>query len=463
VPKVVVVGAGFSGLSCARELRRNGVEVIVLEARERIGGRGYAAMAGGAMRDLGGQWIGANQSRMFALAAEADVTLYPQHHEGRKLLWRDGRLRSYRGFLPALPAFALAELGVRISQIERLCAQVDPAEPWRHSRAHQWDRMSLADWLQRVRFSGARDALRVAAEMVFAAEPREISFLFFLQYLRGGGGLTPMVSINSGAQMWRVSGGAASLAETLHSELADCVELSQPVFRIEQSAAGGVVTSSATAKHRSDRVVLALPPALVDRIEFSPALPARRMALHQAMPMGAAIKCVIGYPEPFWRHEGLSGEALSTSKNVRAVFDGCGVDGAAPALTAFIVGDAAKELSGAPAEIRQRLVVEELALFFGPKARRPAFYIDKDWPADPLSAGCFAGVMGPGAVTHFSELLRQPIGSVHFAGTETARAWQGYFEGALEAGERAATEVLEALGAAPLRRRQASQSTESRE
>jgi monoamine oxidase len=129
---------------------------------------------------------------------------------------------------------------------------------------------------------------------------------------------------------------------------------------------------------------------------------------------------------------------------VRAVFDDTAHDGSDPALVAFIVGDAAKRWSERDDEARRHAVLEHLARLFGDDARRPTSYLDKDWRSEEWSAGCYAGILGPGVLSDLGDALRAPCGRLHFAGTETAVHWMGYLDGALEAGERAAREVMAA-------------------
>jgi monoamine oxidase len=158
--------------------------------------------------------------------------------------------------------------------------------------------------------------------------------------------------------------------------------------------------------------------------------------------MGSVIKCVIAYSRPFWREGGLSGEALSDAGPLRAVFDDSSHDGAHAALVGFIVGDEARTFHARSREERRVAVIEQLARLFGPDATTPVEYVDHDWIGETWSRGCYVGIMGQGTLTSYGSALRRPIDRVHFAGTETAEHWAGYFDGAIEAGERAAREVL---------------------
>jgi monoamine oxidase len=165
--------------------------------------------------------------------------------------------------------------------------------------------------------------------------------------------------------------------------------------------------------------------------------------------MGSIVKCIAAYEQPFWRQAGLSGEALAVHGPVRAVFDDSAHDGSQAALVAFIAGQQAQQASRLEPQQRQAAVLEALAGLFGPQALRCSAYVDHDWVSDPWSGGCYEGILPPGKLTELGAALREPCGRIHFAGTETARRWMGYMEGAAEAGERAAAEVLQALSAGP--------------
>ena len=439
---VLVVGAGLSGLVAARAIARAGRTVRVLEARDRVGGRTLSVVEGGQVVDLGGQWIGDRHERLRALATELGVGTFAQYAAGKKVLDRGGKLRTFKGFLPKIGLFGVADLGLALLRLERLARRVPAADPLAAPGAAALDAQTFADWLERgVRTRAARELLGLAAQMIFAAEPREVSLLYFLMYASSGEGVQRLAEIERGAQERRFETGAQSICERLAAELPGRIALEQAVHAVEQDASGVVVRTAAGAS-RARRAILALPPAMLRKVEFAPALPLPRAQLHARMPMGSVIKCVASYARPFWREAGYSGEAFSTTGLVRTTFDDCSPSGEHAALVAFVVGDAAKELSRQPAAARRAVITAELARLHGPAAGAPASYVDKDWVADEWSTGCYVGVMPPGLLSETAGALRAPAGRLHFAGTETARQHIGYLEGAVEAGERAAAEVL---------------------
>lgn len=443
--EVVIVGAGLSGLTAARRLQDAGARVRVLEARDRVGGRTYTVDLDGEPIDLGGQWLGPTQDHALALARSLGVETFPQHAEGRKVLMFDGQRRTYRGLLPRIPLLALAELGLSLWRLDRLAGKVPLLDPTSARGAAALDGQSVETWLQQhVRRREAREMLKIATHAIFAAEPARISLLYFLYYGHSGGSLTKLAEIDGGAQAWRLRGGAQQLANGLAQRLGDAVRLDAPVAAITQHERGVVVRTTGGEDIAARRVIVAVPPALAHAIAFTPALPAARQVMHAEVPMGSVIKCVVAYPRAFWRQQGLSGEAVSNDGPLRMVFDDSSPDGDKAALVGFMIGDDVMARHAGKPDERRAAVLAALVAMFGPEAAQPSAYVDHDWTAEAWSRGCYVGVMPPGVLTRVGEALRAPCGRVHFAGTETARRWVGYIDGAIEAGERAADEVLAA-------------------
>lgn len=441
---VAVVGAGFAGLVAARALRRAAAAVVVLEARERVGGRVLNHEIGdGKVVEVGGQWVGPGQDRALALIAELGLETFDTHIAGRKLFEHRGRVTSYSGTIPRVSPAALADVQVALMRLERMARGVSPAEPWRARRAAAWDAETVASWTHRhMRTRLGRAVVALACEAVWAADPADVSLLHFLAYARAAGGLEPLISTEGGAQQTRVAGGTQRIALALADELGDAVLLGQPVRRIVHGGDDGVRVVADGVVVRAQRVVVAISPALAGRIAYDPPLPADRDQLTQRMPNGSVIKCMALYDEPFWRAAGLSGEATSTDGPVKVVFDNSPPDGAPGVLLGFLEGSQARALGRVPEAQRRAAVVGCFARLFGPRAARPVGYVDRDWSAEEFTRGCYGAFLPPNTWTAFGPALRDPVGPIHWAGAETATRWTGYMDGAIGSGEEVAAVVM---------------------
>ena len=442
---VVIVGAGLAGLSAARRLIRHGQTVVVLEARDRVGGRTLTQTVGGIPVDLGAQWVGPQQTRVLELAHELGVTTFQQYDDGSRIFELAGRRPRLNGVVPRLAPHALLEAQLMIRRIDAMQRSVPVDAPWTSHKASAWDAVTLEAWKRRnVLTKGARAVLDVAVRAIFAAEPVDLSLLFFLFYVRAGGSLYELAGVRGGAQEQRFTGGAQQLSQRMAEGLAGSVVLDAAVTKIADHEDGLHVTSAKGTWH-APYAIVAMSPALAAHVEFSPALPEARGELHRSMPMGAVIKCLAVYERPFWRDRGLAGEVASDASPLSPVFDASPPDDSRGVLAGFFEGDAARERSGRSAGERQATVVQELVRYFGAEAGEPIDYADADWPAEKWSGGGYAGIAGPGVLTRCGPALREPCGRIHWAGTETATRWAGYMDGAVSSGERAAAEVIERL------------------
>ena len=446
---VAIVGAGLAGLAAARAVAAAGKRPVVLEARERVGGRTLnESIGGGDVLEIGGQWVGPTQKRVLALISELGLRTFPTYGEGRNRFERSGRIRDYSGAIPKVSPLALAETGASLSRINRMARTIDPERPWAAPRAESWDSQTFASWIRRnVRTRTARDLMRLAIWAVWAAEPEDISLLHVLFYVRSAGSFEALIDTEGGAQESRVVGGSQMISLRMAEELGDAVVLGAPVHRIEHARGVVTVTSTSGVSVEAWQAIVAMPPVLAGRITYDPPMPAIRDGLTQRMAMGSVVKCMAIYPEPFWRDEGLSGQVTSADGPVSVTYDNSPRDGSPGVLLAFLEGAAARRAADLPEDERREIVVGCLERFFGPRAAEPERYIDRAWAADPYSAGCYGGFMPPGAWRANGPALRAPVGPVHWAGAETATVWNGYMDGAISSGERAAREALEAMGA----------------
>lgn len=438
----LVVGAGLAGLTAARDLHRAGQRVLVLEARDRVGGRTLNADLGdGEVVEVGGQWVGPQQTALLALARELEVDTFPTYDDGEKLLeWR-GRVRRYRGTIPRLNPLVLADVAQAQLRTDRMARTVPLEAPWTALDATAWDSQTLETWLRRnVRTSAARDLMRLGVEAVWAAEPGELSLLHALFYLRSGEGWSALLDTAGGAQQDRFVGGSQRLSQRLAVQLD--VVLESPVRSIGQDDAGVTVTAGATS-YRAARVVVALPPTLAGRIGYDPAMPAARDQLTQRVPMGAVVKCHAVYDEPFWRADGLCGQATVEHGPVRVVFDNSPLGGRPGVLLGFLEGRDARLVRP---EERRKAVLATFTRLFGPRAARPDRWLEQSWADEPWSRGAYGGALTPGTWTQLGPALRAPVGRILWAGAETATRWNGYMEGAVRSGHEAAAAVLRRTG-----------------
>lgn len=446
---VVVVGAGFAGLTAADRLVSAGKRVAVVEARGRVGGRiATVHLADGTPIDIGGQWLGPTQDRMYALAKRYGAPVYPMYIEGKNLLELEGKTRGYRGHIPLrVPPFALMNLGWVLARLDRLARRVPLEAPWEARDASDWDQRTLGDFLRRnVRDSRAYAMTKIGIEAVFAADPDEISLLHALFYMRSGGSFDALTKSEGGAQQDRVTFGIQALAEGLARDVdkpGSTVALDTVVRAITQEDDGVTVTCD-DREYRARNAIVAVPPPLALEIDFRPQLSSARCELLRRLTMGRVIKCVAAYDRPFWREAGLSGQAVSDQGPVHVTFDASPASGRPGLLMGFIEGPAAVAFGRESPEARRDAVLACFARHFGSEAARPREYVDRAWADEPFSRGCYAAVFPPGVWSTVGSTIRKPEGRVHWAGTETATIWNGYIEGAVRSGERVAEEVLRA-------------------
>ncbi|OHU01636.1 flavin monoamine oxidase family protein [Mycobacterium syngnathidarum] len=436
---VVVVGAGFAGLSAARALVRLGHQVVVLEGRDRVGGRSSTATIADVPVDLGGTFVGPTQDAVLALADELGCPTVSTYDRGKNLIQWHGRVRSYRSTIPRLSMMELFDVSRIQWRFERLSRGIRVSEPWKSANAENLDELTLESWLRSAGASAStRNLMAIMSRVTWGAEPDEVSMLHAARYVKAAGGLDRMLDVRDGAQQDRFPGGTQQIASKMADELGDRVVLSAPVGSIERRPDGTVAVNCPAGEILARAVVVAIPPQHRAGIEFNPPLPKPYTELAENWPQGNLSKAYAAYERPFWRANGCSGEALSDEGPVFITFDVSPDDGGPGILLGFTDARTFDRLS---ADQRREQALNGFATLFGDAALQPIDYIDHCWGTEQFAPGGPTAAVPPGSWTQYGQWLREPVDSIHWAGTETADEWTGFLDGAVRSGQRAAAEV----------------------
>jgi monoamine oxidase len=455
---VVVIGGGFAGLTAARRLTQRHKSVIVLEARDRVGGRVWNHnLGGGVVSERGGTFVGPTQDRVLALAKEFGIGTFPTYDTGKDIYINGSTRLEYddtnplTGNAPPDP-LALPNLATIVMEMDNLSKSVPVGAPWTAAKAHEWDTQTLESWINaHIAVTPQFKALLpVATRPIFGAEPHELSLLFVLFYIASSGNaqnpgtFERNFNTRGGGQQDRFFGGSQQIAIHAAHQLGKRVVLSSPARTIEQHK-GTVTVHSDKLIVKAKHAIVAMPPVLAGRIHYPSGLPSGRHQLTDRFPQGTLTKVAAVYDTPFWRNEGFTGQALSTAGPVSATFDDSPPSGKPGIVFGFVGGDEARKYNASSPAARKAAVLNQFKGFFGAQALRPRAFFDTIWTQEQWTRGCPVGIPTLGTLSALGPHLRQPVGHIHWAGTETSDYWNGYMDGAVRSGERAASEVLAEL------------------
>lgn len=411
--------------------------------------------------ELGGQWInstgktGPYQKHINKLIQEYKLELIPQYDEGKNVLELCSEKYIYQGNISTLTMFTnqdkntQPELDKIWDHLNSLCFEIDLKEPQKHKNAKEFDQMSCQQWIDKnIKLQSTKNMVAWFMTVCLAANPNEVSFLFFLTWLRSSGGYENLVNIHGGAQEAYIKGGTQQIAKRMAKDIgSDKIILDSPVIKIKQNETRVIVTYCNNDKYQTIQgkyCVIAVPPNFAGRIIYSPSLPPLRDQLTQRSPGGCVVKIHILYENAFWKKNGYSGEIISDIGPISISYDKS--HGDINGIVGFIAGSEARSWLIKDENERKILVLKQMEKTFGSKeAMNPLLYVEKDWSSEEFTRGCYFCSMSTGTMYECGKYLRKPIGRLHFAASETAIENSGYLDGALDSGIRASQEILSLL------------------
>ncbi|WP_020384939.1 flavin monoamine oxidase family protein [Kribbella catacumbae] len=439
----IVVGAGVTGLVAAWRLAEAGQDVVVLEARDRVGGRLRSELHDGSLFEIGGQWVSPDQDALKALLEELGLKTYERYRAGASLyVDRGGNAKRFDGEdLPVGPETAAA-IERLTKTLDDLVAEIDPDRPWDHPEAQRLDRITFQQWLEdQCDDVEARDNIALYVGPAMLTKPAwAFSALQALLMAASAGSFRHLVEADFILDR-RVAGGLASVPLELARRLGDRVRLCQDVTAIEYDADGATVVVG-QERLRARSVVLAVPPPLVRRIRFTPELPAEHRHAREHQSFGLVIKVQVEYPAPFWREVGLSGTGFGPYQLVHEVYDNTPEGYATGHLVGFVSDESADRIGALSADQRREQVLSSLATYFGEQALAPTTYVESDWQHQELTGGAYGTSFDVGGLTRYGRVLREPVGPIEFGTSDVSGLGFQHVDGAVRIGTELAQCVL---------------------
>lgn len=439
-----IIGGGLAGLNAALDLTRRGLDVVVLEARKRVGGRvENGILDDGQYVELGGQWIGAGHDMVQDVVERFGLRTVELPGNGNLVV----RLRGQNlevpsgGEGPALSPFEVSDLGQGLLRLRRLAQRLRTDQAWSGAN-DAWLRQDLRRWIKtNLRTQGAQVRFIEVYIAAFGPMSRNATLLEGLNQVNSGPDLESMLASNGGLNQRRVQGGMYEVCRAMEEELGDVIRLGAVVQKVEHNDRFATVVLTDGTRVEARQVISTLPPKLATRMEYEPPLPAWRAETAAKVPAGNVIKAFLVYTTPFWRGQGLSGQSSTDEGAVRVTFDSTTGENERGLLMGYFEGADADTLSSGSASLRQSSFVESVTKTFGEVAGEPIGYIERDWSTEEFTGGCHGAHFAPGVWTSNGPVLAEPLGVLHWAGAEYSARFNGYMEGALRSGLEAAAVV----------------------